>query len=165
MAKDPEINRIIDDVAERNRVGLRLARADSVPVGSFWFMQEPGEPPAIVADRVFVQTGKGDGRRIICHEDNVNCWRSIKERLARGQTLDYLHGFGPDDWPRGRVVFDTFTKRFEVYLDEQLQTPQFQKQILAHFHLTKDETSFAIDPRCTAVRFILGPDGPRERTL
>jgi hypothetical protein len=165
MAKDPEIDRIMDYVAERNRVGLRLARAGSVPVGSFWFMQEPGEPPAIVADRVFIQIGQADCGRIICHEDHVTCWKTLTRHQAANHTLDYLDGFGPDDWPRGRVVFNTVTKRFEVYLDQHLQTPQFEKQILARFHLTKDETSFAIDPSCTGTRFTLGPDGPRERTL
>lgn len=30
----------------------------------------------------------------------------------------------------GRVVFNTVTKEFEIYLDKQLQTPQFEKQVL-----------------------------------
>ena len=76
--------------------------------------------------------------------------------------MDYLNDSGPDDWPRGLVIFNTVAKKFEVYLDTQLQGPQFEKDILTAFHLTKDETSFAIDPRYTAARFILGPDGPQE---
>jgi hypothetical protein len=78
--------------------------------------------------------------------------------------LHYPEGCGPDDWPRGRVVFNTETKKFEVYLDKQLRTPQFEKQVLVRFHLTTDETSFSIDPRYTA-RFILGPDGPQTREV
>lgn len=73
-----------------------------------------------------------------------------------------LEGHEPDDWPRGRVIFNTGTKKFEVYLDKQLRMPQFEKKILARFHLTTDETSFAVDP-CYAARFIVGPDGPHTR--
>jgi hypothetical protein len=78
--------------------------------------------------------------------------------------MHYLDGYGPDDWPRGRVVFNTGTKKFEVYLDKQLRTPQFEKWVLVRFYLTTDETSFVIDPSYAA-RFILGPDGPQTREL
>jgi len=165
MSKNPEIDEYMDYVAARNRTAMRLARSGAVPVGSFWFIQEPGEPPAIVDDRVFIQVGQADGQRIICHEDHVTCWKTLTAHQAANHTLDYLDGFGPDDWPRGRVVFNTVTKRFEIYLDKHLQTPQFEKQILARFHLTKDETFFAIDPSYTATRFTLGPDGPQEHVL
>jgi hypothetical protein len=154
----------LDDIAERNRTGLRLAKSGAVPVGSFWFMQEPGEEPWIVDDRVFIPTGETDGQYILCHEAHVKCWRTIEAQKATAPLLHYLEGYGPDDWPRGRVAFNTLTKKFEIFLDKQLQTPQFEKQVLARFHLTTDETSFAGDPSYAA-RFILGPDGPRLRDL
>ncbi len=162
MERDPDLDRLLDHIAERNRAGLRLAKSGTVPVGSFWFMQEPGEEPWIVDDRVFIPTGETDGQHILCHEDHVTCWRTIEALKAAAPLLHYLEGYGPDDWPRGRVVFNTMTKKFEVYLDKQLQTPQFEKQVLTRFHLTTDETSFAIDPSCAA-RFILAPDGPQTR--
>jgi hypothetical protein len=150
----------MDNIAERNRAGLRLAKSGAVPVGSFWFMQEPGEEPWIVDDRIFIPTGETDTQYILRHEDYVACWRTIEARKAASPLLHYLEGYGPDDWPRGRVVFNTVTKEFKVYLDKQLRTPQFEKQVLTRFHLTTDETSFAIDPSYAA-RFILGPDGPQ----
>jgi hypothetical protein len=44
-----------------------------------------------------------------------------------------------------------------VYLDKQLRTPQFEKQVLVRFHLTADETSFAIDPGCDERRVRFTP--------
>jgi len=164
MRRDPELDRLMDDIAERNRAGLRLARSGAAPVGSFWFMQEPGEEPWIVDDRVFIPTGETGGQYVLCHEDHVTCWRTIEARKAAAPTLHFLEGYGPHDWPRGRVVFNTVTKKFEVYLDKQLQTPLFEKQVLTRFHLTTDETSFAVDPSYAA-RFILGADGPQAPEL
>jgi hypothetical protein len=164
MAKDPDLDRLLDEIAERNRAGLRLAKTGAVPVGSFWFMQEPGEEPGIVDDRVFAPTGETDGRYIFCHEDYLTCWRTIEAQNATAPLIHYLEGYGPHDWPRGRVIFNTETKKFEVYLDKQLRTPQFEKQVLARFHLITDETLFAVAPSYAA-RFILGPDGPQKREV
>lgn len=55
------------------------------------------------------------------------------------------------------------TQRFDVYLNEQLQTTGFESEILAYFNLPEDKTSFASDPHYTGVRFDLGPLVPRER--
>jgi hypothetical protein len=150
MAKDPDLDRLLDEIAERNRGGLRLRNSGSVPVGIFWFIQEPGEESGILDDRVFVPTGETDGQYILCHEDYVKCWRAIEAENAALPLMHYLEGCGPDDWPRGRVVFNSGTKKFEVCPDKQLR-----------FHLTTDETLFAIDPSYAA-RFILGPEGPQN---
>jgi hypothetical protein len=162
MALDPDLDRLLDEIAARNLAGLRLGNPGSVPVGSFWFVQEPGEEPGIRDDRVFIPTEKTDGPYIFCHEDYVRCWRTIEAENATLPLPPPLEGHEPDDWPRGRVIFNTGTKKFEVYLDKQLRMPQFEKKILARFHLTTDETSFAVDP-CYAARFIVGPDGPHTR--
>jgi hypothetical protein len=83
-----------------------------------------------VDDRVFVATGETDGQYIFCHEDFVTCWRAIEARKADAPLLHYLEGYGPADWPRGRIIFNTETKKFEVYLDKQRRPPQFEKQVL-----------------------------------
>jgi hypothetical protein len=79
--------------------------------------------------------------------------------------MAFLHDSGPKDWPRGRVRFNRRVKRFEVYLDKQLQTPQLEAAIMDHFRLPKAKTSFASDPQYDNARFELGPQGPLERTL
>ena len=49
-------------------------------------MQEPGEEPWIVDDRVFIPTGETDGQHILCHEDHVTCWRTIEALKRRCAT-------------------------------------------------------------------------------
>lgn len=103
--------------------------------------------------------------RLPLSEDHRNFWKTQMRIIEQfpTSTLAFLHGSGPFDWPRGRVLFNTAVKRFEVYLDDQLLTSWFEAAILGHFHLPKTETSFALDSRYTGPRFVLGPQGPLER--
>jgi hypothetical protein len=52
-------------------------------------------------------------------------------------------------------------QRFDAYLNEQLQTPEFQAEILAYFNLPGAETSFTSDPHYADARFTLGAQGPQ----
>jgi hypothetical protein len=63
----------------------------------------------------------------------------LEAQNAASPLMHYLEGYGPDDWPRGRVVWNTGTKKFEVYLEKQLRTPQFEKWVLLRFHLTTEK--------------------------
>jgi hypothetical protein len=167
MSKRHALSSYLDEVAERNRMSQRSEKAGAPKVGTFWFIQEEGQAPMLlVASSEFVERGKADGGYIKCPEDPVNNWRSLKRMAGLpGRPLAFLQGTGPKDWPRGRAVFNTVTKRFEVYLDQQLQTPQFEGEILDYFKLPKAETSFASDPDYANARFVVGPRGPRKRAL
>jgi len=78
--------------------------------------------------------------------------------------LAFLRGSGFRDW-RGRVLFNTAMRHFEVYLDTQLQTPQFEAEIIDCFGLPKALTVFRSDPDYVDARFILHPHGPSDRAL
>ena len=160
MSKDPEVNKVMEYVAERNRTAQRLAKAGAPRVGIFWFIQEPGQPPTILADTAFVEQGKTEGNYIRGFTNHDTAWRALKRIRYSKEAMRFLDDSGPDDLPRGRVVFNTAVKCFEVYLHKQLVSPEFEQDILAHFHLTAEETSFTADPSYTAERFTFGPDGP-----
>src|SRR5437016_4020797 len=163
MSKRLTVHDYMDAVAERNLISKRLRKAGAPMVGIFWFIQEPGQRPQLLASGVPVQLGRADGIFMKGLEDHDNFWRnntrSIKQFPA--SSLAFLQDSGPKDWPRGRVLFNIVEKRFEVHLDKQLQTPQFEAEILDYFHVPKAEASFASDPHYANARFTLRPGGPQ----
>ena len=126
-------------------------------VGIFWFVQEPGASARFVGSGVAVSEGARYGEYINYPGEHSLYWPDIKPRLSF-----FFHDHGPKDWPRGRVLYNTKTQAFEVYLNEQLQTPKFVAEILACFNLPQATTSFASDPHYSEARFTLGREGPQE---
>ena len=76
-----------------------------------------------------------------------------------------LRDSGPKDWPRGRVLFNTAMKHFEVDLNRQLLAPQFTAEILNYFRLPKASTVFSLDPHYAETRFTFGLHGPQDHGL
>ncbi len=90
-------------------------------------------------------------------DDHVSFWKTMNPVMS-----PLLRDSGPRDWPRGRVLFNTAMKHFEVDLNRQLVAPQFRAEILAYFRLPKASTVFSCDPHYAETRFTFGPQGPEE---
>ena len=151
------IHDITAAIARRQRIAKHLQEADAPEVGIFWFIQEPGGTPEIIASSVPVQQGKTYGMYINGPDDHISFWRTMSPVMS-----PLLHDSGPKDWPRGRVLFNTAMKHFEVDLNRQLVAPEFRAEILAHFRLPKASTVFRSDPHYAETRFRFGPQGPQE---
>jgi len=41
-----------------------------------------------------------------------------------------IKGLAGSHWPRGRVIHNAETQRLDVYLNEQLQTPKLEAEVL-----------------------------------
>jgi len=147
-------------MARRNRIAKYLRETDAPEVGIFWFIQESGGAPKILAFSVALQQGKAYGMYIDSPEDHVSFFRTMKRIMG-----PVLHDSGPKDWPRGRVLFNTAMKHFEVDLNKQLLAPHFRAKILDHFRLPEASTVFSPDPHYAETRFTFGSKGPQERAL
>jgi hypothetical protein len=132
----------------------------SPKVGIFWFIQQPGKAPTILGSGVAVRNGAQYREYINYPGDHLRYWLEAKPRLP-----PFFHDCGPKDWPRGRVIYNTKTQRFDVYLNEQLQTPKLEAEVLAYFGLPAAKTSFASDPHYAQARFRLGLRDSKEGTL
>ena len=144
-------------MARRQRLARRL-RENQVPeVGIFWFIQEAGGAPAIVASSVALPQGKAYGVYIDGREDHASFWGNMKQAFS-----PLFRDFGPKDWPRGRVLFNTAMKHFEVDLNRELISHQFTAEILSYFRLPKASTVFSLDPHYAETRFTFGPHGPQD---
>jgi len=135
----------------------RLTSPGVPEVGIFWFIQEPGKSPTLLADGTPLEDGEVYREYINYPGDHSKYWPEIKWRLT-----PFFHHHGPKDWPRGRVFYNTKTQRFDVYLNDQLRTPGFEGEILAYFNLSKAQTSFASDPHYADADFTIGPEGPKK---
>jgi len=119
-------------------------------VGIFWFIQEPGKVPVLIGAGVAVGKGEPYGDYINYPGEHSRYWLEIKLSLPLA-----FHQCAPKDWPRGRVTYNRKTQRFEVYLNEQLQTPALEAEILTFFGLAACETVFASNAHYTNTCFTL----------
>lgn len=67
----------------------------------------------------------------------------------------FFHNHGHTDWPRGRVLYNTQNRVFEVNLNEQLRVEPFKTDIQAHFFLPEASTCFVVDPHYSEARFTI----------
>jgi hypothetical protein len=160
LAKYVTPHDIVAAIARRQHIAKQLRKAGAPEVGIFWFIQQPGGAPELIASSVALQLGKAYGVYIDGREDHVGSWGTFMPTMR-----PVLRGFGPKDWPRGRVLFNTAMRHFEVDLNKQLLAPQFRAEILDYFRLPKASTVFIPDPHYTETRFTFGPKGPLERAF
>jgi hypothetical protein len=151
----PELLKFISRRQIRICSQKKMVRLDSgepvVPqVGIFWFIQQPGASPTLLASGVPVESGERYGEHINHPGEHLRYWRGIKLRLS-----PFFHDCEGRDWLLGRVIYNTTTQRFDVYLNEQLQTPEFQSEILSCFNLPKGKTAFASDTHYADARLTL----------
>jgi hypothetical protein len=51
-----------------------------------------------------------------------------------------------DDFPRGRVVFDTKSDEFIIYIDDRIRLMFFINKIMADFHILSTRCIIRLDP-------------------
>lgn len=101
-------------------------------VGPFFYINNQ-----VVALKVEVEKGEKIG-------DFINHPKSHMEFFNEINPLDdYGH------YPRGRVIYDTKTKRFYIYIDRCLNNAKIKEEILKTFNLEKGECVFKRDSHYT----------------
>jgi hypothetical protein len=123
-------------------------------VGIFWFIQQPGGFPVILVSGVRLEEAERYGEYLNYPGDHSRLWPGIKQHLT-----SFFHDCDYRDWPRGRVIYNIRTRCFEIYLNDQLRTPEFEAEILANFNLPKAETTFATDPHYIFALYTLVAEG------
>jgi hypothetical protein len=85
-------------------------------VGIFWAIQEPGSAAVLVEHRCSLKEAEPYGTMLTCphgHYEVSEQWRKAGERPAIAVS-EY------EEWPRGRIVYDTESGRFILYADTQI---------------------------------------------
>ena len=147
LARYDTLHDVIATVARRQRIARILRQMKAPEVGVFWFVQRPGTAPELYAFSVALQEGKTYGMYIDGRENHVSAWTQVRRMDP------FFRDSGPNDWPRGRVLFNVALRHFEVDLAEQLLTLQFRAEVVRHFRLPDASTVFMPDPHYSNARF------------
>jgi len=113
--------------------------AGKVPpsVGIFWRVQD-----VLLVERSSLPQAEEYGECLTHSGGHYERWQEWQSRGAPWLTKS---GFPPeiasteyDDWPRGRVVYETVPKRFVIYADRRLQTPEIIDHLKNAFGLAAE---------------------------
>src|ERR1700735_667989 len=103
------------NMERRKTISKRCLGSASIPeVGIFWFIQQPGTPPRLLRFGVSIENAERYGDYLNHPGEHSRYWPDIKRRLST-----FFHDSEPKDWPRGRVIYNTRTQRFAVFLHAQ----------------------------------------------
>jgi hypothetical protein len=107
-------------------------------VGIFWRVNA-----ILVVDRSTLDEAEAYGDCLghaAGHYERWQVWRSLgATRLAAAGYPAVIASTEYDDWPRGRIVYETLATRFVLYADRRLQTPEVIDALKTVFGLIKVE--------------------------
>jgi hypothetical protein len=108
-------------------------------VGIYWGIADGSGPHTIIVDVSTLTDAEPYGNFLTHprgHYDVWEAWRRLgKLGLAQRGLPDVFRVNEYEDFPRGRVVYDSEHKRFVVYADRRLQNPASVAEIVSAFQL------------------------------
>lgn len=122
----------------------RKAGQNTPSVGIYWFVMIDGKPELLATKTPWPEAEDyGD------FKTEATAHYTFWPRLRRSLKLVGEY----EDWPRGRVVYDTKKDRFTAYIDPQLAADAFKAAIVGYFGLPLEKTAFAFDAHYSAAKF------------
>jgi hypothetical protein len=117
-------------------------------VGIFWAVRGPKRKVHLLEHRCALTNAEPYGQMLTCAHGHYDIWeqwrKDAKSVPASIQSLVMLSEY--EEWPRGRVVYSTFSERFLLYADAQiLQRPDLLSAIRGAFELPEDGTDVKPD--------------------
>lgn len=108
-------------------------------VGIYWGIPDESGAMSIIVDASLIRQAEPYGDFLTHsagHYDVWEAWRRLGPvGLARLKLPNEIVIHEYEDFPRGRVVYDGEQKRFVIYADRKLQTPDFIAEIVRAFGL------------------------------
>jgi hypothetical protein len=91
-------------------------------VGIFWAIQKPGKPTILLDHRCLLGDTENYGDMLTCPHGHYDLWEQW--RRGAGEIPDVARGLVAaseyEEWPRGRIVYDTIHQRFTCYADAKI---------------------------------------------
>jgi hypothetical protein len=115
-------------------------------LGIFWMVQTSENKAKLLASGYPIDQAEPYGDCLTYGPSHYKIWAQWR----RDKTVDpdiraVVRFYEYEDWPRGRVVFDSSRDLFVLYADRKLMTPELIARIRAEFHLPEERTEVKSD--------------------
>jgi len=124
-------------------------------VGPFWVVEEGGAA-AIIALAVRLDRASPYGDTLTVETGHLEHWSWLASRGAsalRQAGLPTAPVWSEyEEWPRGRVLYDTDTRRFIIRADRQMHRPEFVRLIADRFGIAAADATVLPDDHYRSVR-------------
>lgn len=134
-------------------------------VGPFWIVED-ADQPVIIAVTVALGDAEPYGDMLTVDTGHLQHWSALARRGAaalRKAAIPTAPVWSEyEEWPRGRVLFDTKQQCFIVRADRQLHRPEFLHLIAQRFRLDMATLRVLADDHYRSVRQLRLPAPPRK---
>lgn len=121
-------------------------------IGIFLVISENGHSRFLM-DRLLVSQGERYGDAIT-QSGHYELWEQIQSE-SQNRSLSRVPQWSEyEEWPRGRVIYNTREKIFIVYADRKLLTNKMKRAICAEFSLSISNTRYSADSHYISVRSV-----------
>ena len=121
-------------------------------VGVYWFVRDDSGTVLLIAHRCALSEAEEYGDFLTCPHGHYDLW----ETWRGGGETDRLRGTLRDceyeEWPRGRVVFNTVNGQFIVHGDAQVFKYELQQGVTEHFGIPAGRVVFMRDEHYRSTR-------------
>ena len=132
-----------------------MSMSNDVPnpfLGIFWGVTERGHS-RLLCDKVLLVQGELYGDAITWGE-HYNFWERLRYQKSPHALTQVPAWSEYEEWPRGRVIYDTQKEKFIVYADRKLLTEAARQAIMKAFSLPASNTSYYPDSHYKSIRRI-----------
>ena len=129
-------------------------------VGPFWVVEDGGTA-AIIALSVPMDRATSYGDMLTVETGHLEHWSWLSSQGAPGlrraglPTAPVWSEY--EEWPRGRVLYDTEAHRYIIRADRQLHRPEFVRLIAERFGIAAAEATVLRDDHYRSVRNVTPP--------
>jgi hypothetical protein len=99
-----------------------MAHFDSF-VGVFWAVQEHGTAVLLLEHRCSLKEAEPYGNMLTCPHGHYEIWERWRKSVGDGRRTSVPSIIAVceyEEWPRGRIVYDSKNTRFILYADAQI---------------------------------------------
>jgi hypothetical protein len=101
-------------------------------VGPYWFVRDDSGRVLLMAHRCALAQAEQYGDFLTCPHGHYDVWERWRASSPTGRIAAIVRDYKYEEWPRGRVVFNSIQGQFIVYADRQISQDELQR-VLEYF--------------------------------
>jgi hypothetical protein len=129
-------------------------------VGPYWFVRKDSGRVLLVAHRCALADAEEYGDFLTCPHGHYDFWESWRAGCPPDGIAGIVRDAEYEEWPRGRVVFNSVQGQFIVHGDRQVFKYWLQGRVLERFGIPAERVAFMKDGHYQSTRK-LHPERPR----